>query len=136
VSDDSERIPLHLVGRLKPRRSKFDSLLQLLPADDRSRSVLDAISRDFELVIGRSARARHRESGDEMGKNGFKHYCDKHYGDVRLVDKDGTESDHPSGVYWWGAGHDLPGSRVVIRSSRTAEERLVVPRNKHEGEQS
>jgi hypothetical protein len=130
---DEKFFELRTIGRLRQRRAKPNMLYQMSPADDRSRATLNDISRDFELVLGRSVRARHRESGDEMSKDAFRHFCDRHYGEVRLVDEHGVESDHPSGVYWWDAGHDLEGRRVIARSSRTAEETLVVPR-KREGE--
>lgn len=86
--------------------------------DLESRDLLRYISEDFVLfVTGGRTVAYHIESGDELNKEGFKHYCAKHYGDVFLVSLDengnaiSTRTD--AGPIWWEWND--PWRRVVRR---------------------
>lgn len=85
--------------------------------DDESKEILRYISEDFVMLTrASSVVAYHVESGDELGKDGFKQYCDKHYGEIVLIDeKDGqqTQTRAASGDIWW-AWKD-PMRRVVRR---------------------
>ncbi|MNJ17097.1 hypothetical protein D3C77_113720 [compost metagenome] len=82
--------------------------------DRESRELLRYISEDFVMLAARGgAVAYHIESGDELGKEGFKHYCAKHYGDIVLVDNDGNEKRVDSGDIWWNWND--PERRVVRR---------------------
>jgi hypothetical protein len=85
--------------------------------DNESREILRYISEDFVMLTrASSVVAYHVESGDELGKDGFKQYCAKHYGDIVLIEeKDGKESQTraASGDIWW-AWTD-PMRRVVRR---------------------
>lgn len=85
--------------------------------DLESRELLRYISEDFVLfVTGGRTVAYHIESGDELNKEGFKHYCAKHYGDLILIEeKDGvsTETRADAGPIWWEWND--PQRRVVRR---------------------
>lgn len=86
--------------------------------DKESQEILRYISEDFVLhVKAGSVVAYHVESSDELGKDGFKQYCAKHYGDLILIDhdKDGNETKTraSAGDIWWA--WDDPMRRVVRR---------------------
>lgn len=88
--------------------------------DHESREILKYISEDFVmLATAGKVVAYHIESGDELGKEGFKQYCAKHYGDVLLMipgKNDGdpdTEKRTPAGDIWWEWNE--PERRVVRR---------------------
>ncbi|MNF56626.1 hypothetical protein D3C84_381210 [compost metagenome] len=86
--------------------------------DNESREILRYISEDFVLYTkAGSVVAYHIASGDELSKDGLKHYCSKHYGDVILIttDKDGQEvrTRKSSAEIWWA--WDDPLRRVVRR---------------------
>ena len=86
--------------------------------DNESKEILRYISEDFVMLTrASSVVAYHVESGDELGKEGFKQYCSKHYGDIILIDqdKDGnqTQTRAAAGDIWW-AWND-PLRRVVRR---------------------
>lgn len=85
--------------------------------DNESKEILSYISEDFVMyaTAGRVV-AYHIESGDELGKEGFKQYCSKHYGDIVLIEeKDGKQETQraAAGDIWW-AWND-PARRVVRR---------------------
>lgn len=75
--------------------------------DRESKELLKYISEDFVMLAsGSKLVAYHIESGDELGKEGFKQYCAKHYGDVLIImppDKDGNnlEKRASAGDIWW-----------------------------------
>ncbi|AZC76275.1 DNA primase domain protein [Pseudomonas chlororaphis subsp. piscium] len=86
--------------------------------DSESREILKYISEDFVMYAsGSKLMAYHITSGDEIGKEGFKQYCAKHYGGVLIIaqDKDGNpiEKRAPAGDIWWE--WDEPDRRVVRR---------------------
>lgn len=87
--------------------------------DHESREILKYISEDFVmLATAGKVVAYHVASGDELGKEGFKQYCAKHYGDILLImppDKDGNslEKRAPAGDIWWEWNE--PDRRVVRR---------------------
>lgn len=85
--------------------------------DNESREILRYISEDFVMLTrASSVVAYHVESGDELGKDGLKQYCSKHYGDIVLIEeKDGqqTQTRAAAGDIWW-AWND-PMRRVVRR---------------------
>ncbi|WP_423503376.1 primase-helicase family protein [Pseudomonas fluorescens] len=86
--------------------------------DNESQEILLYISEDFVLYTkAGSVVAYHAESGDELTKDGLKHYCAKHYGDILLIgqDKDGnqTRTRTSAGDIWWVWDHPL--RRVVRR---------------------
>lgn len=88
--------------------------------DHESREILKYISEDFVMLAsGTKLVAYHKASGDELGKEGFKHYCAKHYGDVLICmppDKDGNavpDKRVPAGDIWWEWND--PERRVVRR---------------------
>lgn len=88
--------------------------------DHESQEILKYISEDFVmLATGTKLVAYHIESGDELGKEGFANYCDKHYGEVQVMmppDKDGNEVPPKlvsSGDIWWKSKDHL--RRVVRR---------------------
>lgn len=79
-----------------------------LSIDRESREILKYISEDFiMLASGSKLVAYHIASGDELGKEGFIQYCDRHYGTVLVLmppDKDGNQVPDkrvPAGVIWW-----------------------------------
>jgi hypothetical protein len=89
-----------------------------LKIDRESREILKYISRDFVMLAsGTKLVAYHIESGDELGKEGFIQYCDKHYHDVLITvtDKDGKEVEKraSAGEIWWSMKDDW--RRVVRR---------------------
>lgn len=87
--------------------------------DHESREILKYISEDFVMLAsGTKLVAYHIESGDELGKDGFKQYCAKHYGDVLITlppDKDGNtvEKRTSAGDIWWEWND--PQRRVIRR---------------------
>ncbi|UZM14599.1 DUF5906 domain-containing protein [Pseudomonas kielensis] len=86
--------------------------------DNESKEILRYISEDFVMLTrASSVVAYHVESGDELGKEGLKQFCSKHYGDIVLIDtdKDGnqTTTRAAAGDIWW-AWND-PARRVVRR---------------------
>ena len=86
--------------------------------DNESKEILSYISEDFVMLAKAGAVvAYHIQSGDELGKEGFKVYCAKHYGEIVLLstDKDGSQvqSRVASADIWW-AWND-PSRRVVRR---------------------
>lgn len=86
--------------------------------DHESREILKYISEDFVMYASAGkVVAYHIASGDELGKEGFKQYCAKHYGDVLLLiaDKDGNDVEKraPAGDIWWEWNE--PDRRVVRR---------------------
>lgn len=86
--------------------------------DEESREILRYISEDFVMLTKPgSVVAYHVESGDELNKDGLKHYCAKHYGDVILLttDKDGQQiqTRKSSAEIWWEWNDPL--RRVVRR---------------------
>lgn len=88
--------------------------------DHESREILRYISEDFVMyAAGGKLVAYHIESGDELGKEGFKQYCAKHYGDVLITipgkneGDPGTEKRMPAGDIWWEWNE--PDRRVVRR---------------------
>ena len=99
--------------------------------DHESREILKYISEDFVmLATAGKVVAYHIESGDELGKEGFKQYCAKHYGDVLISlppDKDGNvvEKRAPAGDIWWEWNE--PDRRVVRRI-------VMEPTSKGEGD--
>lgn len=89
--------------------------------DDKSKAILVDINSKFVLLTGKNKGAAvHVESGDEMTKEGFKLYCDKHFGELTGFEskiKDGkeeqVEAKCPSGTAWWDWQDDR--KRVVRR---------------------
>jgi len=87
--------------------------------DNESKELLRYVSEDFVLyVTGGRTVAYHIESGDQINKDGFKHYCAKHYGDVVAYDDDKKDdtgeplrSRLPLGPIWWE--WEDPNRRVV-----------------------
>lgn len=87
--------------------------------DNESKELLRYVSEDFVFYAKESTPvAYHIESGDKIGKESFKHYCAKHYGDV--VAYDDTKQDDagnpvqtrmPLGPIWWE--WEDPNRRVV-----------------------
>lgn len=90
-----------------------------LSIDRESREILKYLSTDFVvLATGTKLVAYHVESGDELGKDGFIQFCDKHYHDVLVLlppDKDGKREEKrtSAGALWWGWKD--PSRRVVRR---------------------
>lgn len=97
--------------------------------DNESKEILRYISEDFVMLTrASSVVAYHVESGDELGKDGFKQYCSRHYGDIVLIEeKDGqqTQTRASAGDIWW-AWND-PMRRVVRRI-------VMEPTSKPEGD--
>lgn len=88
--------------------------------DHESREILKYISEDFVMyATAGKVVAYHIATGDELGKEGFKHYCAKHYGDVLLIMPGKNEGDPeiekrmPAGEIWWDWND--PQRRVVRR---------------------
>ena len=96
--------------------------------DNESKEILRYISEDFVMLVkAGSCVAYHVESGDELGKDGFKQYCSKHYGDIILIDeKDGqqTQTRAAAGDIWWAWNDPL---RRVVR--RVVMEPTSLPEN-------
>ncbi|WP_223533629.1 primase-helicase family protein [Pseudomonas sp. GL-RE-20] len=88
-----------------------------LNIDRESREILKYISEDFVMLAsGTKLVAYHIETGDELGKDGMRQYCAKHYGKVVMtVIKEGneTEKEAPAGDIWWEWNDPL--RRVVRR---------------------
>lgn len=82
--------------------------------DKDSLELLGYISQDFVLYTSKGlAAAYHVGTGDQITKDGFKLYCDKHYGDCLVVDDQGNSKSVASGDIWWTC--DFPEKRVVRR---------------------
>lgn len=100
--------------------------------DRESREILKYISEDFVmLTAGGKVVAYHIESGDELGKEGFIQYCDRHYGTVLVLmppDAQGNPVDPKrvsAGEIWWSWKDEI---RRVVR-------RIVMePTSKPEGD--
>lgn len=105
--------------KVKPDAAKVADDTTGKKIDHESREILRYISEDFVMLgSGSKLVAYHIESGDELGKEGFKQYCAKHYGDVVWVlppDKDGNkvEKRASAGDTWWEWNE--PERRVVRR---------------------
>lgn len=87
--------------------------------DRESRETLKYISEDFVMLAsGTKLVAYHIATGDELGKDGFRKYCAKHYGRIVATtppDRDGkvVEKEMPAGEIWWD--WDDAEQRVVRR---------------------
>jgi hypothetical protein len=100
--------------------------------DRESREILKYISEDFVMLAsGSKLVAYHIASGDELGKEGFIQFCDKHYHEVLVImppDKEGKPVDPKrvsAGEIWWSWKNEL---RRVVR-------RIVMePTSKPEGD--
>lgn len=99
--------------------------------DRESREILRYISEDFVMLgSGSKLVAYHIESGDELGKEAFKQYCAKHYGDVLWILPPKREGDpaeekrSSAGDTWWGWNDPL---RRVVR--RVVMEPTSLPEN-------
>ena len=101
--------------KIKPATSSVGGL----SINRESRETLKYLSEDFVvLATGTKLVAYHIESGDELGKDGFVQFCDKHYHDVLVLlqpDKDGNREEKrtSAGALWWGWKD--PSRRVVRR---------------------
>lgn len=87
--------------------------------DEESIVLLQYISTDFVLYASKGGRvAYHVEDGDELPKDAFIAYSDKHYADVCGSDKEGNPVRCSAGLYWWNLKEHTPvahrvGRRVV-----------------------
>jgi hypothetical protein len=117
VKDRAE--PQAKAKRAKPDTAKSTDGTSGKKIDHESREILKYISEDFVMLgSGSKLVAYHIASGDELGREAFKQYCAKHYGDVVWIlppDSDGNvvEKRSSSGDTWWEWKD--PNRRVVRR---------------------
>jgi hypothetical protein len=99
--------------------------------DEESIVLLQYISTDFVLYASKGGRvAYHVEDGDELPKDAFIAYCDKHYGDVCGADKEGNSVRCSAGIYWWNLKEHTPVAHRVGR--RVVRQVIMEPTSKPE----